>query len=101
MEKEMRATLVPLLERYNVDVFLSGHKHNYERLLVNGITYLVSGGGGGRLTALGAPDPNSQRALLAHHFLLIEVDGDRLTGAAIDYGGNVIDSWELTSGDGS
>ena len=97
-ETGMRKTLQPLFERYGVDVLLSGHKHNYERLLVSGITYIVSGGGGGRLTALGQPEPGSQTATLAHHFVLFEVDGDHLTGTAIDMEGNIIDRFELTSG---
>jgi len=98
VEKEFRKALQPLLERYGVDVFLSGHKHNYERLGVNGITYIVSGGGGGRLTAFGSPEPASQKAALVHHFVLFEVDGDHLTGTAIDVEGNAIDRFELTAG---
>ena len=98
VETAMRATLAPLFERYGVDVFLSGHKHNYERILVNGITYIVSGGGGGKLTALGPAEPGSQTAALKHHFVLFEVDGERLTGSAIDINGQVIDRWELSAG---
>jgi predicted phosphodiesterase len=96
-ETFMRNTLVPLFERYGVDVFLSGHKHNYERVVVNGITYIVSGGGGGRLTAFGKPEPGSQKVAPAQHSVLFEVDGDHLTGMAIDIKGDVIDRFELMS----
>lgn len=94
-ELTMRSALAPLFERYGVDLFLSGHKHNYERLLVNGVTYVVSGGGGGKLTRFASLEPGSQKQSLAHHFLLIEVDRDRMACTAIDVDGKIIDQWEI------
>lgn len=41
----LRATLVPLLERYRVAVCFSGHTHEYERGATNGVYYVISGGG--------------------------------------------------------
>lgn len=95
IELALRQALVPLFERYGVNVVLMGHKHNYERLLANGITYIVSGGGGGRITGFGPVEPAKQVAVGAHHFVFFEVDGDRLRGTAIDLEGNVIDTFEL------
>ena len=97
VEGAMRATLVPLFERYGVDLFLCGHKHNYERLLVNGITYVVSGGGGGRLTGFGAPEAGSQKLALVHHLLPFRIDGEKLTGTAIDAEGRIIYQWEAAA----
>ncbi len=37
--------LVPMLHRLEIDLHLSGHDHFYERRLVDGILYVVSGGG--------------------------------------------------------
>jgi len=45
-EKGLRETVVPLFEKYNVDIVFAGHDHDYERSLVNGIYYIVTGGGG-------------------------------------------------------
>ncbi len=42
----VRDHLVPLFEQYGVQTVFSGHDHHYERGEVNGITYIVSGGGG-------------------------------------------------------
>jgi PKD repeat protein len=40
-----RENLVPLLEQYNVDICFSGHTHAYLRGELNGVYYVVSGGG--------------------------------------------------------
>ncbi len=42
----VRDHLVPLFENYGVQTSFSGHDHHYERGSVNGITYIVTGGGG-------------------------------------------------------
>lgn len=41
----LRATLVPRLEQYHVNLCLSGHTHEYERGETNGVNYVVAGGG--------------------------------------------------------
>jgi len=37
--------LQPLFEKYKVDVVFNGHDHAYEHCLVNGVHYIVTGGG--------------------------------------------------------
>lgn len=41
----LRNTLVPLLEQYDVDICFSGHIHEYERGQLNGVNYVITGGG--------------------------------------------------------
>jgi hypothetical protein len=41
----LRSSLVPLLEQYNVDICFSGHTHEYEHGLLNGVHYCITGGG--------------------------------------------------------
>jgi len=41
----LRAQLVPRLEQYQVDLCFSGHMHGYERGLLNGVNYVIAGGG--------------------------------------------------------
>lgn len=50
----VRSTLVPLFEKYGVDVVFNGHDHDYERGQVNGVYYIVTGGGGAPPGAVGA-----------------------------------------------
>ena len=49
-EKNLRDTFVPLFEKYGVDIVFNGHDHCYERSFVNGIYYIVAGGGGAPCT---------------------------------------------------
>lgn len=41
----LRTELVPLMEQYHVDICFSGHTHEYERGALNGVNYVISGGG--------------------------------------------------------
>jgi autotransporter-associated beta strand protein len=52
-DSTIRSTLVPLLERYHVAVCFSGHVHEYERGTVNGVHYVVTGGGSWLFTMYG------------------------------------------------
>ena len=47
--KKMQEYLQPLFEENGVQLVFAGHDHDYERTIVNGITYVVSGGGGAPL----------------------------------------------------
>jgi len=104
-EAHLRAEIVPLLERYQVDIVFSGHTHDYERGLPhppydpatgtgNEVTYIITGGGGGTLDnhkyrdwpQLDLPDhpadPKSDAAdegrYYQHHCCLVEAAGDTL-----------------------
>jgi hypothetical protein len=86
-----RLQFVPILEKYQVPLVLSGHEHQYERTRVrNGVTYIVTGGGGRGTRPVG----NSSFTAFAEaviHFLYIEIRGDRLVVHAIDGVGREFD----------
>lgn len=42
---ELQARLQPLLERHGVNAYLCGHEHDLQHLEVNGVQYVVTGGG--------------------------------------------------------
>jgi predicted phosphodiesterase len=83
---------VPLFERYNVPLVLSGHDHNYQRLIVNGITYVISGGGSNVLYTLADPHPGSMFFSATSHFVLLSLYRDRLELEAISMEDEVIES---------
>lgn len=57
--------------QWGVDLVLSGHDHDYERLRVGGLTYVVIGTGGADLYAFGDPLPGSLVRDDAHHGALV------------------------------
>lgn len=77
-EKGLRKTIVPLFEKYGVDIAFSGHDHHYERSLVNGIYYIVTGGGGAPLYDRERESPNSQIFLKELEFCALTVKKDKL-----------------------
>ncbi len=86
---------VPLFEKYDVDLVLSGHDHDYQRSKPqNGVTYVVSGGGA-------TIRPTSSNELTAvswsvHHFVELQVYENHILGQAHAQDGRVFDTFEVT-----
>jgi hypothetical protein len=90
--KGVQLTFVPLFERYGVDLVFAGHDHDYERTIPqNGVTYIVTGGGGRGTRAVGTSSftAHSQSVL---HFVYAELADDRLRVVALDSTGAEFDS---------
>lgn len=98
--------LVPVYEKYGVDIVFAGHIHSYERtwpilnMTINqkkGVRYIVSGGGGGGLEQA-AP----QRAWFSihvargHHYCFASVHDRTIQFKAYDLEGRLFDTFELT-----
>jgi predicted phosphodiesterase len=94
-----RQYLIPLLEEHGVDIVLNGHHHNYQRIVVHGVTYLITGGGGAPIYEIRNPEAHND--LLAyrgdHHVVQITIEDDRLTGRAIDLDGEPFDRFTLSN----
>ncbi len=91
--------LEPVLTRHHVDLVLAGHDHHYERTHpVDGITYVVSGGG-----CKTTPVSRSRFTAVAEstlQFLLVDIAGDRLVGTCIGADGDVVDRFFLAAREG-
>jgi hypothetical protein len=79
-----------VLDRHPVALVLSGHVHAYERLTRPGaggrpVTYVVSGGAGGRL--FHAREPRDPRSVVfvegVRHFVLLELGPDGIEGRMV------------------
>jgi len=90
-EKGLRETVVPMFEKWGVSVVFSGHDHTYERSVVNGIYYVVTGGGGAPLYDQARESPWSQVFAKKHHFCVLSRDSRRLLVEAFDPDFRVID----------
>ena len=86
--------LVPLYDRFGVDVVWNGHIHSYERtwplrgdkaVQEGGTTYIVTGGGGGGLETPGPIRPFFQNNVRhGHHYCFVAVNGTKLEFKAFD-----------------
>lgn len=91
----LRKRIEPLLTRYGVSVVFSGHDHTYERTKPQqGIQYFVSGAGG--KCRRGDVDRGSGLVAASYdednHFMVIEIDENKLSFQAISETGVVVDN---------
>jgi hypothetical protein len=90
-DTDFRRLFVPILEKHRVALVLTGHEHNYERFEPkNGVTYVVSGGGGRETRDVGrSSDTAFAEAVL--HFVFVDVMPDHMLLHAIDGVGREFD----------
>jgi hypothetical protein len=79
--KKMQDYLQPLFEENGVQLVFAGHDHTYERTIINGITYVVSGGGGAPLYGQGRLKENPKSLVFreSYNFVQVDVTPDKLT----------------------
>jgi acid phosphatase type 7 len=88
----LRTKLAPVLEKHHVQLVLAGHDHDYERMKpVNGVNYVVTGGGGIGTRDVGTSSFTAFSAAVIH-FVYGEVTADQLVLHAIDGTGVEFDS---------
>jgi 3',5'-cyclic AMP phosphodiesterase CpdA len=91
--------LRPVLTRHHVDLVLAGHDHHYERTHpLDGITYVVSGGGC-KTTRVGRSEFTAA-AESTLQFLHVDIDGDRLDGTCFRPDGSTVDTFTLRAREG-
>jgi hypothetical protein len=79
-------------KEWGVDLVLAGHDHTYERIVVDGMTYLVNGLGGAVFYGMGAPvEGSAVRFNEAAGALLIEADATTLRARFQTVDGRTID----------
>ena len=87
----IRPALEEVLVRNRVDVVFSGHEHLYERVRPQrGVHYFVSGGGGRSLYSVHRSDFD-EVGVSEHHFMVVEIAGDRMYFEAITQGQKLLD----------
>jgi hypothetical protein len=90
----VRAALTPVLERHGVQLVLAGHEHDYQRSIpINGVTYLVSGGGAGTRRT-GRADFTDYSASTMN-FVDLNVFSDHILLRAIDHEFMVFDEFTI------
>jgi tartrate-resistant acid phosphatase type 5 len=83
-------------KEWGVDLVLAGHDHTYERIDVNGLTYVVNGLGGNAAYGFNASIPGSLvRFNQRHGALFFEVSEKELRGRFLTTEGKVIDEFSV------
>jgi predicted phosphodiesterase len=84
--KEERDRLQALFVKHKVAMVFLGHEHLYLRKTVDGIPHIIAGGGGAPLYA---KDEDGG----FHHYVLVTVDGDKVSGEVVDINGKIRDTF--------
>ena len=94
---DLRSALVPLFQKYHVNVVFSGHEHVYERLKPqNDIDYFVLGNSGELRYHNLRPSDRMQAGFdTDRDFMLVEIDADQLYFQTISRTGLTVDSGVL------
>lgn len=79
-----RDTLEALFMKSKVDAVFAGHEHYYKRKTVDGIVFIITGGGG-------APLYSKEEDGGFHHFVQVTVNGDKVSAEVVDVNGKVRD----------
>jgi len=89
--------LDPLFEKTGVQLVLGGHAHNYERTtVINGVTYMVDGGGGNGLNVFsGTPPSWSAYRAAEYSYLRLKISSSQILGTEIRQDGTTGDSFTI------
>ncbi|MBT8479094.1 MAG: metallophosphoesterase [Gemmatimonadetes bacterium] len=112
LDQSLRSHLLPLYERYGVDLVTAGHDHHYERTWPIrdgrrvddgcGPVHILSGGGGASRYARDITNTillaTAQRV---YQYVELTVGTDRIRGRTIDRGGQVVDEFSVRQYDGA
>ena len=93
--EEVRAAIAAAHKIHSIEAVFAGHHPFYERGEIDGIRYLVLGGGGAPLEEPDATFPGVQAAASALSYASVEVCGCHTHGAVKDIAGKVIDAFTL------
>jgi 3',5'-cyclic AMP phosphodiesterase CpdA len=82
--RDDRNRLHLLFVKYRVTAVFAGHEHLYLRKTIDGIVYIITGGGGAPLYA-------QEEEGGFHHYVRMTVDGDQVAGEVVDVNGRIRD----------
>lgn len=95
-DDNFRNYVIPLLENYDVDMVFSGHVHNYEHNLKDGIHYIITGGGGDVVSSYTIFD-NTYLVNVDNqsHHCLLDISGYELVCKAINTSNQIMEQFTI------
>ncbi len=83
-------------QQWGATAVLSGHDHDYERVILNGFPYFVTGSGGASLRTFGTPVVGSEvRFNTDHGAMLVTASGTQITFQFTNRASTLIDSYTI------
>ncbi|MBI4890493.1 MAG: metallophosphoesterase [Acidobacteria bacterium] len=88
--------MTPVLEKYKVTAVFSGHDHNYQHHVKNGIHYIVTGGGGAPLYPVDGPiEGLTVKVESTEHYVRMIGEPGKIKMEAVALDGRVLDTFEV------
>lgn len=69
-----------LFKKYKMDIVFAGHRHFFRKIVKDGITYFITGGGGAEIDG----EPQDNKFL---HYILVKVSDDKIEPTVFQPGG--------------
>ena len=92
----VRQHWIDVIEGGGVDLVVNGHYHAYERGERNGVTYVISGGGGATVDDEIIDEWDFFEVIeQTHHYDIMDVDADQLVWATYDLDEELVDAFVL------
>jgi 3',5'-cyclic AMP phosphodiesterase CpdA len=85
----IRSSLKNIIDKYKVDVFLSGHEHNLQHIVPDGLTHYFISGAGSELTPVQLI-PQCKFAASENGFMVFTLTRDQLLVQIINYQGKIL-----------
>jgi tartrate-resistant acid phosphatase type 5 len=85
----IRSTLKPILDKYAVDAYVSGHEHSLQHIKPAGKTHHFISGSASEKTPVKMID-DAKMVASEYGFMVFSIDGKQLWMQTVDYNGNVI-----------
>jgi hypothetical protein len=85
-------------QAWGASLVLSGHEHNYERLMFNGFPYIINGLGGRSLYGFGTPLPQSVVRYASNYgAMVVDATSITMTLKFVARTGTVVDTYTMTA----
>jgi hypothetical protein len=92
----LQNSVVPLFEKYGVDLVVSGDVHSYQHHIRNNIHYLISAGGGEKPYDYGLPLEGMTLTLLkSYNFSRCRLENNNMSITTYNQAGECIDRFEI------
>ena len=102
---EIRTAFGDLIDKYNVELVLNGHTHNYQHHKKGLTHYVVTGGGGAPLydieDSIGVSDVEIIRQEQSTHYCIVDVEGPKLKVQSFFPDGSPIEEFSVESQSGT